>query len=66
MAEMLEAGGASVRVSAESVEQEFRGLLQGEALRVKMGSAGKRVVESNRGAIEMSYNAMERYLSGIL
>ncbi|MEK7313588.1 MAG: 3-deoxy-D-manno-octulosonic acid transferase [Deltaproteobacteria bacterium] len=66
MAEMLEAGGASVRVSAESVEQEFRRLLQSESLRAKMGSAGKRVVESNRGAIEMSYNVMERYLSGIL
>lgn len=65
MAEALEAGGASVRASAESVEQEFGRLLKDESLRAKTGSAGKRVVESNRGAIEMSYNVMERYLSGI-
>ncbi|HZX36672.1 MAG TPA: 3-deoxy-D-manno-octulosonic acid transferase [Thermodesulfobacteriota bacterium] len=64
MAEALEAGGASARVSAESVEREFGRLLQDESLRAKMGSAGKRVVKSNRGAIEMSCNVMERYLSG--
>ncbi|MFZ3072640.1 MAG: 3-deoxy-D-manno-octulosonic acid transferase [Thermodesulfobacteriota bacterium] len=66
MAEMLERSGASVRASADGVEQELRELLPDESLRAKMGSAGRCAVESGSGAIEMSYNVMERYLSGML
>jgi 3-deoxy-D-manno-octulosonic-acid transferase len=71
MAEMLEAGGevsgggGGVRVDgADGLYKALKGLLSNDILRKKTGENARKVVESNRGAVERTVEALERLLPG--
>jgi 3-deoxy-D-manno-octulosonic-acid transferase len=65
MAEMLEAGGGGVRVEgADGLYRGLKDLLSNDILRKKTGENARKVVESNRGAVERTVEALERFLPG--
>ena len=63
VAGLLEAGGAIVVGDATELEREVRRLIGDEALRKRMGAAGKRFVATQQGATHRTLDLIDRVIS---